>query len=122
MVRRIRFRRGVAQLVEHRSPKPGVAGSNPAAPAKASRPFTGRKQVRTEAVLRTREYRAAMSLRCAWIIRHSYIAQVGFGFGTRIELNGNVSVQIPSGSARGNAQGDVAVAQGDDDHHRDGFR
>src|SRR4029077_7127425 len=25
--------RGVAQLVEHRSPKPGVAGSSPAAPA-----------------------------------------------------------------------------------------
>jgi hypothetical protein len=25
--------RGVAQLVEHRSPKPGVAGSNPVAPA-----------------------------------------------------------------------------------------
>ena len=26
--------RGIAQLVEHRSPKPGVVGSNPAAPAK----------------------------------------------------------------------------------------
>ncbi len=25
--------RGVAQLVEHRSPKPGVAGSNPVSPA-----------------------------------------------------------------------------------------
>ena len=33
MVRRIRFRRSVAQLVEHRSPKPGVAGSSPATPA-----------------------------------------------------------------------------------------
>lgn len=27
--------RGVAQLVEHRSPKPGVAGSSPVSPAKA---------------------------------------------------------------------------------------
>ena len=26
--------RGVAQLVEHRSPKPGVVGSSPVAPAK----------------------------------------------------------------------------------------
>ena len=25
--------RGIAQLVEHRSPKPGVGGSNPSAPA-----------------------------------------------------------------------------------------
>ena len=29
--------RSVAQLVEHRSPKPGVAGSIPAAPAKAGK-------------------------------------------------------------------------------------
>lgn len=28
--------RGVAQLVEHRSPKPGVAGSSPVSPAKLS--------------------------------------------------------------------------------------
>ena len=34
MVRRIRFRRSVAQWLEHRSPKPGVAGSSPATPAK----------------------------------------------------------------------------------------
>ncbi len=27
------FYRGVAQLVEHRSPKPGVAGSSPVPPA-----------------------------------------------------------------------------------------
>src|SRR5262245_50637437 len=33
MVRRIRFRRSVAQWLEHRSPKPGVAGSSPATPA-----------------------------------------------------------------------------------------
>lgn len=26
--------RGIAQLVEHRSPKPGVGGSSPSAPAK----------------------------------------------------------------------------------------
>src|SRR5262249_44434320 len=30
--------RGVAQLAEHRSPKPGVAGSSPAAPAKFLKP------------------------------------------------------------------------------------
>tara|TARA_B100000315_G_scaffold230855_1_gene241653 strand:+ start:207 stop:434 length:228 start_codon:yes stop_codon:yes gene_type:complete len=30
--------RSVAQLVEHRSPKPGVAGSIPAAPALAGKP------------------------------------------------------------------------------------
>ena len=30
--------RSVAQLVEHRSPKPGVAGSIPAAPAIARKP------------------------------------------------------------------------------------
>ena len=30
-------RRGVAQLVEHRSPKPRVAGSSPVSPAKAFR-------------------------------------------------------------------------------------
>src|SRR5262245_11362235 len=34
MVRRIYFRRSVAQWLEHRSPKPGVAGSSPATPAK----------------------------------------------------------------------------------------
>jgi hypothetical protein len=34
MVRRIRFRRSVAQWLEHRSPKPGVAGSSPATPAR----------------------------------------------------------------------------------------
>src|SRR3954469_20676636 len=34
MVRRSRFRRSVAQWLEHRSPKPGVAGSSPATPAK----------------------------------------------------------------------------------------
>ena len=28
------FHRGIVQLVEHRSPKPSVVGSNPAAPAK----------------------------------------------------------------------------------------
>lgn len=28
------FYRGVAQLVEHRSPKPGVAGSSPVSPAR----------------------------------------------------------------------------------------
>ena len=28
-----RFCRGIAQLVEHRSPKPSVEGSNPSAPA-----------------------------------------------------------------------------------------
>ena len=28
------YRRGVAQLVEHWSPKPGVAGSSPVSPAK----------------------------------------------------------------------------------------
>ena len=28
------LRRGIAQLVEHRSPKPGVGGSSPSAPAK----------------------------------------------------------------------------------------
>ena len=28
--------RRVAQLVEHRSPKPGVAGSSPASPAKGT--------------------------------------------------------------------------------------
>ena len=33
MVRRICFRRSVAQWLEHRSPKPGVAGSSPVAPA-----------------------------------------------------------------------------------------
>ena len=32
--------RGVAQLVEHRSPKPAVAGSSPVAPAKDERPTT----------------------------------------------------------------------------------
>ena len=30
--------RGVAQLVEHRSPKPGVGGSSPSAPALATEP------------------------------------------------------------------------------------
>ena len=29
--------RGIAQLVEHRSPKPSVEGSNPSAPAKKER-------------------------------------------------------------------------------------
>ena len=37
MVRRSRFRRSVAQWLEHRSPKPGVAGSSPATPAKRGR-------------------------------------------------------------------------------------
>ena len=32
--RRNRFRRSVAQLVEHRSPKPGVGGSSPSTPAR----------------------------------------------------------------------------------------
>ena len=32
------WRRGVAQLAEHRSPKPGVAGSSPAAPVPAVEP------------------------------------------------------------------------------------
>ena len=34
--------RGVAQLVEHRSPKPGVAGSNPVSPALGSCEFAER--------------------------------------------------------------------------------
>ena len=34
MVRRTRFRRSVAQWLEHRSPKPGVGGSSPSTPAK----------------------------------------------------------------------------------------
>ena len=29
----MKFIRGIAQLVEHRSPKPSVEGSNPSAPA-----------------------------------------------------------------------------------------
>jgi hypothetical protein len=33
-----RIYRGVAQLVEHRSPKPGVAGSSPVSPAKVKGP------------------------------------------------------------------------------------
>src|SRR5690606_41377466 len=33
----LRQRRGVAQLAEHRSPKPGVAGSSPVTPAKESK-------------------------------------------------------------------------------------
>ncbi len=33
--------RGVAQLVEHRSPKPGVAGSSPVSPAKVKGPANG---------------------------------------------------------------------------------
>ena len=33
--------RGIAQLVEYRSPKPWVAGSNPPAPAKAKRSPSG---------------------------------------------------------------------------------
>ena len=33
---RRRFSRSVAQLVEHRSPKPGVAGSSPAGPVSQS--------------------------------------------------------------------------------------
>ncbi len=33
-----RHRRGVAQLVEHRSPKPRAAGSNPATPANTKVP------------------------------------------------------------------------------------
>jgi hypothetical protein len=37
MVRRIRFRRSVAQWLEHRSPKPGVAGSSPATPARKNK-------------------------------------------------------------------------------------
>src|SRR5690606_32273054 len=32
--------RGVAQLVEHRSPKPRVGGSSPSAPASKSGPFS----------------------------------------------------------------------------------
>ena len=36
--------RGVAQLAEHRSPKPGVAGSSPAAPVALIEPKTGSKQ------------------------------------------------------------------------------
>jgi hypothetical protein len=38
--------RGVAQLAEHRSPKPGVAGSSPAAPV----PLGKRKQAFQQAV------------------------------------------------------------------------
>ncbi len=32
---------GIAQLVEHRSPKPGVGGSNPSARATFIEPFRG---------------------------------------------------------------------------------
>ena len=35
------IRRGVAQLVEHRSPKPGVAGSSPVSPATKRCPAIG---------------------------------------------------------------------------------
>ena len=33
----MKFIRGIAQLVEHRSPKPSVEGSNPSAPASNKR-------------------------------------------------------------------------------------
>src|SRR3546814_2300512 len=36
--------RGIAQLVEHRSPKPRVAGSNPAAPAIVSMAWPDRRR------------------------------------------------------------------------------
>ena len=42
----VRVLRGVAQLVEHRSPKPAVAGSSPAAPAWHSRRSGGVVEIR----------------------------------------------------------------------------
>ena len=39
--------RGVAQLVEHRSPKPGVAGSSPVSPARNYLPICIRQKVRS---------------------------------------------------------------------------
>src|ERR1043166_4505899 len=90
------FRRSVAQWLEHRSPKPGVGGSSPSTPAKGLKagPVGSWDYERPD-------------------------KQPGTGRGAP---QAGQSVPLPAGGAGRDAQGDVAVAQGDDDHDRHGFR
>src|SRR5262245_27661097 len=50
--RRKRFRRSVAQWLEHRSPKPGVGGSSPSTPATTGKTSNDFNAVATSAIRR----------------------------------------------------------------------
>jgi hypothetical protein len=104
MVRRIRFRRSVAQWLEHRSPKPGVAGSSPATPAR-DRPAA------------ERSFQA-----CANAVAVTTLGLTDKVLDRGLRWNGNVSIQVSPGSARRDAQGDLAVTPRNGDYNRHGFR
>ena len=92
-------------MVEHRSPKPGVGGSSPSTPA------------RRGSAANFRTHRASESRRQALDYDSENKDPLVQG-----SIDGNVSVQVSPGGARGDPQDHVAVAQGNYDHHRHGVR
>src|SRR5690242_15546364 len=70
--------RGVAQLVEHRSPKPGVAGSSPVAPVPACKPKPACSRVSASRASAQSEARDRRGLRSARLpTRGSYLVLFG---------------------------------------------
>src|SRR5581483_5005725 len=93
------LRRSVAQWLEHRSPKPGVGGSSPSTPARRREGLEARSGCRTSQDGCRHLYEAGKAR-----LRRRQNVQIGTW------MNGDFPVQIPPGSARGNTEGDLALA------------
>src|SRR5579875_1801520 len=143
MVRRIRFQPSFATRVKAAAPKPSWATAGASSFGSARWLPEERSSIGRASVSKTEGWGFETLRSCqAGIGRHARFGLIasrpawrarpaGTRFGKlwanvwlcdRTALDGNVSVQVPSGSARGNAQGDVAVAQGDDGDHGHGVR